>query len=214
MSYERSRLDDPGGEPDPVTRGLYCLDGLGTSGVRGRLEADDEVFLHYSGHFAHFPRSALALECLLADHLEMSVSVLQCQGQWLSLEPDDRAFMPSPSLPGGMNNQLGVNLVVGERVWDVQSKFRLRLGPLNWRQFRSLMPNGRALRPLVEMTRLYAGPTLDFDVQPLLRSEEVPACRLSHDLEEGPYLGWNAWMPPETMPSRPVDDAVFQIETI
>jgi type VI secretion system protein ImpH len=214
MSYERSRLDNPGGEPDPVTQSLYCLVGLGTSGVRCRLEVDDEAVLHYSGHFAHFPRSALALECMLADHLEMSVAVLQCQGQWLKLEPVDRAFMPSPMQPGGLNNQLGVNLVIGERVWDVQSKFRLRLGPLTWQQFRSLMPNGRALRPLVQMTRLYAGPTLDFDVQPVLRPEEVPACRLTRDVDEGPYLGWNTWMPRETISLHPIDDAIFQIETI
>ena len=77
--------------------------------------------------------------------------------------------------PNGRNNQLGVNLVVGERIWDVQSKFRLRIGPLTWQQFRSLMPNGPALRPLCQMTRLYVGPTLDFDVQPVLKPEEVPS---------------------------------------
>ena len=107
--------------------------GLGTAGLRGRLDVNDEVFLYYSGHYSHFPRSAMALECLLADHLEMPVEVLQCQGQWLNLEPDDQAFMPSLAQPNGRNNQLGVNLVVGERVWDVQSKFRLRLGPLTGR---------------------------------------------------------------------------------
>jgi len=214
ITYERSRLDNPGGEPDPVTRGLYCLEGLGTTGVRGRLEVDDEAFLHYSGHFAHFPRSALALECLLADHLDMSVAVLQCQGQWLNLEPDDQALMPSPAQPTGRNNRLGVNLVVGERVWDVQSKFRIRVGPLTWRQFRSLMPNGPALRPLCQMTRLYAGPTLDFDIQPRLEPEEVPACRLTADPDEGPYLGWNTWMPRQTTLSHPIDDAIFQIASI
>src|SRR5262249_24799324 len=118
FTHERSRLDNFGGEPDPVTQGLYCLVGLGTTGLRGRMEIDDEVFLHFSGHFAHFPRSALALECLLTDHLGMSVAVLQSQGQWLQLEPDDRAFMPSSAHPNGRNNQLGINLVVGERVWD------------------------------------------------------------------------------------------------
>jgi len=122
--------------------------------------------------------------------------------------------MPSPVQPTGRNNRLGVNLVIGERVWDVQSKFRVRIGPLTWRQFRSLMPNGPALRPLFQMTRLYAGPTLDFDVQPILRPEEVPVCRLTGELDEGPYLGWNTWMPRTTIPLTSVDDAVFQLETI
>lgn len=212
VSFERSRLDDATGEPDPITLALYCLDGLGTRGLRGRLDVADEVLLHYSGHLAHFPRSALALECLLSDHLDLPVSVLQCQGQWLILEPDDLAFMPSATLPSGTNNQLGVNLVIGERVWDIQSKFRIRVGPLTWREFQSLMPNGTALRPLCQVTRFYAGPTLDFDVQPLLRSDQVRPCRLASHVDEGPYLGWNTWLPRTMVPSHPVDDAVFQLD--
>ena len=215
VAYEHAQLDNPAGEPDPVTRSVYCLEGMGTTGLRGRLIVDDEVFLYYSGHYSHAPRSALALECLLAEHLEMKVAVLQCQGQWLSLEPDDQARMPSPTEPNGRNNQLGVSVVVGERIWDLQSKFRLRIGPLTWQQFRSLMPNGPALLPLCQMTRLYAGPTLDFDVQPILKPEEVPGCRLTPDPDQAPYLGWTTWIPVPASPSSPpIDDAVFQIPSI
>jgi type VI secretion system protein ImpH len=213
IGYERSQLDDPAREPDLVTRSLYCLVGFGTEGLRGRLEVDDEVFLHYSGHFAHFPRTALSLECLLEDYLEMPARVLQVQGQWLNLDSDDQSFMPSARYPKGRNNQLGVNLVVGEWIWDIQSKFRLRLGPLSWRQFQSLMPNGTALRPLCQITRTFVGPDLDFDVQPVLRAKEVPPCRLDPRSEEGPYLGWNTWM--LCQPFRhPVDDAVFEFKEI
>ena len=215
IAYERSLLDDPQKAPDLATHGLHCLVGFGTAGLRGRLDTDDEVFLYYSGHFAHFPRSALALESLLADHLEMPVEVLQCQGQWLHLDPGDQAVMPSAREPDGRNNQLGVNLLVGERIWDVQSRFRLRIGPLGWKHFQSLMPNGQSLRPLCQITRTYVGPGLDFDVQPVLRLEEAPPCRFTSDEEAGPYLGWNTWMPPPETPSSPfLHDAVFQIETI
>ena len=77
------------------------------------------------------------------------------------------------------------------------------------------MPNGSALRPLCQMTRLYVGPTLDLDVQPVLQAEEVPDCRLTTDPDAGPYLGWNTWMPRETISSvGSVEDAVFQIESL
>ena len=222
IGYERSQLDDPARQPDLVTRGLYCLVGMGTAGLRRRLDLDDEAFVFFSGHFAHYPRSSSALECALEDYLEMPVRVQQCQGQWLTLERDDQAVMPSPREPQGRNNQLGVNLVVGIRVWDVQSKFRLRIGPLTWRQFCSLMPNGDTLRPLCQFTRTYAGLALDFDVQPVLHPHEVwPArgpndpggVRLSAGLEDGPYLGWNTWMPSETR-DHPADDAVFLLENV
>jgi predicted component of type VI protein secretion system len=58
------------------------------------------------------------------------------------------------------------------------------------------------------------GPTFDFDVQPTLRPEEVPPCRLSPTLDEGPYLGWNTWIPRQEVGRGPVSDAVFQIETL
>ena len=38
VAYERSRLHDSEREPEPITGGLYCLVGHGTSGLRGRLE--------------------------------------------------------------------------------------------------------------------------------------------------------------------------------
>ncbi|MBV9123842.1 MAG: type VI secretion system baseplate subunit TssG [Planctomycetes bacterium] len=209
FAYERFQLDRKGQEEDLITRGLYCLVGLGTGGQRGRLEIHDEAFLFYSGHFAHFPRSAAGLESLLGDYFDVPIHVLQCQGQWLVLESPDQAMLPSPQERRGRNNELGVSLIVGERVWDVQSKFRLRVGPLNYRQFRGLMPNGDALKPLVQLTRSYVGTDLDFDVQPILKAAEVPWCRLVGNGDgDGYYLGWNTWVRCREFP-RDVDDTVF-----
>src|SRR5581483_8630178 len=63
FAYERSRADGPGAE-DLCTFVLYCLVGLGTGGLRGRLDVNDEAFLYYGGHFAHFPRCAVSLEAM------------------------------------------------------------------------------------------------------------------------------------------------------
>jgi type VI secretion system protein ImpH len=139
--------------------------------------------------------------------------VLQLQGQWLQLAPGDRAVMPSPAHPRGLNNQLGVNLVAGERVWDIQSKFRLRVGPLTYAQFQGFLPNGDALRPLCQLTRTYVGPEFDFDVQLMLRPEAVPWCRLDSEGGERTYLGWNTWVRAREF-TAPVDDAVFALDEI
>jgi type VI secretion system protein ImpH len=213
ISYERSQLDVSQGELEPITRGLYCLVGMGTPGLRGHLEVSDEAFLHYSGHFAHYPRSAIALECLLQDYLDMPVRVLQIQGQWLNLDCDDQSRMPSAREPKGRNNQLGVDLVVGARVWDIQSKFRLRLGPLDWRQFCSLMPNGANLRPVCQLARCYVGPELDFDVQPVLKPDEVRSCEMSGREGNRFYLGWNTWLQSQPL-NRQVEDALFALDDV
>jgi type VI secretion system protein ImpH len=121
--------------------------------------------------------------------------------------------VPGAGYPLGHNNRVGVDLVVGEHVWDVRSKFRLRLGPLGWDQFRSLMPDGPELRPLAELTRTFVGPELDFDVQLVLAAELVPAYRIDPAPESGFFLGWNTWI---DCPGRllPAEDAVFQVSEI
>jgi type VI secretion system protein ImpH len=210
FAYERCRLDTAGREEDLATRGLYSLVGLGTKGLRGRLEIDDEAVLFYGGHFAHQPRNALSLEGLLEDYLAMPVEVRQLHGQWLYLQAAEQALMPSRADPRGRHNHLGRGLTVGERIWDVQGKFRLRVGPLTYAQFRRLMPDGEGLRPLCQLARLYVGPELDFDVQTVLKRSEVPRCRLRTQGPDRPHLGWNTWM--RSRPAaRPADDAVFSL---
>ena len=113
------------------------------------------------------------------------------------------------------NNQLGFTAVIGERVWDIQSKFRLRLGPLDYHQFleflpdRSPVPDRKALFLLVHMVKLYVGIGLDFDVQLVLRSAEVPDCQLEEDSHFGARLGWNTWLRSQPLDRDP-DDTVFE----
>jgi type VI secretion system protein ImpH len=211
-SYERSRLSSPAGEPDPVTRCLHSLVGLGTAGLRGRLKVADEAVVFYAGHFAHYPRSACALEGLVEEHFGLPVGVLQAHGQWLTLEPGDHSLLPGPEHPLGRHNRLGEDLVVGERVWDVQGKFRLRVGPLTYGQFRELLPGSGRLGALCQMTRLYVGPELEFDVQLVLLRAQVPACRVGADGPNRPYLGWNTWVGSNGF-ARDADDAVFASQT-
>jgi type VI secretion system protein ImpH len=212
FAHERFRLVPRGRDADPTTGALYCLTGFGTAGLRGRLQVPDEAFLFYAGHFAHWPRSASALEGLLEDYFEVRVRVLSLQGQWLPLSEADRAVLPE-SGGLGRNNRLGVDLVIGDRVRDVQSKFRLRVGPLTFAQFRRLMPDGDGLRPLCQLTRTYVGAEFDFDVQAVLLPAEVPWCRLSADPEPGPRLGWNTWLRSREF-SHEVEDAVFALDAV
>jgi type VI secretion system protein ImpH len=212
VAYERARLD-PAGEEDLATWCLYCLAGLGTEGLRGRLVIDDEAFLYYAGHFAHFPRSAVALEGMLADYFDLPVRVEQAWGQWLILDDEDRSRLPGAAGAAGLHCELGVSLILGERVWDVQSNFRVRIGPLTCAQFRRFLPTGDGLKALCQMTRAYVGPDLDFDVQPILRAAEVPPCRLGGAEPTPLCLGWDAWLCKDTFESD-VADAVFALADV
>lgn len=224
VPYERgeSGLADP----DLFTRCLYSLVGFGTPSLRNRLRVsirqtvedrqrvlarvENLTLLRYSGLLANQVRSAAGLQAILQDYFQFPALVCQYQGQWLQIEPRNRTRLEENG-----NNQLGVTAVAGERVWDIQSKFRLRLGPLHYDQFLEFLPDlcplpqRKAFYLLIHMVRLYAGIALDFDVQLVLKKAEVPNCHLEGDPDFGARLGWNTWLSSEPHDSDP-DDAVFE----
>ncbi len=233
VPFERGEYDGP--EPDPFTNCLYSLIGLGAPPLRGRLRViardrvdeygetqdrvlariEDLVLLHFSGTLGHRPRCAVALETMLQDYFQVPARIDPFQGQWLQLEPSSRT-----SLDGDRgNNQLGISAVAGDRVWDRQSKFRVRLGPMTYAQFseflpdRDLVPERKTFFLLVHLTRLYAEPTLDFDVQLVLKAEEVPDCHLTGDGTFGARLGWNTWLLTRS-PTVDAEDVVLEGEEV
>ncbi len=193
---------------DRFTTGVLSLVGLGFPELLDRLDLHDETFLYYSGLFAHFPRNAVSLERMIADVFRVPVSLVQFQGQWLRLEESDQTRLTTPRHGTGWNNTLGQTAVAGERIWGIESKFRIRLGPLSWEQFLRFSPLGRDLARLAQLVRAYVGPDMDFEVQAVLRRKEVRQCQLGHELTA--HLGWTTWAQSQT-PSSDVEDAVFTI---
>ena len=98
--------------------------------------------------------------------------------------------------------------MVGDRVWSVENKFRVRLGPLDYERFCRFTHMGEYLLPLCQLVRSYVGPEFDSDVQPVLRAEEAPECRLGGDILDGSRLGWNTWLRSKPLP-KDADEAVF-----
>lgn len=228
LSFERGEasLTEPE-EPDVFTASLFSLVGLGTRGLRNRIrldapegdleprtlaKLDDHGLLRYVGLLSQRHRSAWGLGVLLAGYFQLPIVVQEFQGQWLNLD------LPSQSRLGedDGNCDLGVNAVAGDRVWDIQGKFRVRLGPLRYTQFMEFLPDPsptperKAFFLMTQLIRLYAGPEFDFDIQLVLEAEHVPPCVLD-DHDGGPRLEWNCWMLSEPAP-KPADDAVFHGE--
>lgn len=201
ISYERAVAK--GADYDEFSLNLFDLMSMGTQGLRGRLEVGDEALLFYAGLLAQHPHSASALTGILRDYFEIPVEVVQFVGQWLLLSKENRT-----RLGGEANNTLGVNAIAGNRIWDQQARFRLRLGPLTFAEFHRFLPAGKAFRPLVQFTRFIAGQECDFDVQLILKAEEVPACRLGEQGARAPRLGWTTWLKTKEF-TKNAEDAVF-----
>jgi type VI secretion system protein ImpH len=231
MAYERG--DPLRDEPDTFTTALLSLVGMGTPALRNRLQiawrptdevrpaprvlaqANDLVLIYFSGLLAHRPRCAVGLKQLVAEYTGLPTEVRQFQGQWLLIEPDKQSRL---GMRDG-NAELGTNFVVGERVFDAQSKIRIRLGPLPFERFQEYLPDRtpfpecKAIFELIHMVRLYIGPEFDFDIQLVLAAETVPETQLPEGTADGPQLGWNSWLRTMTF-AVDATDAVFPGEEV
>jgi type VI secretion system protein ImpH len=193
-----------GPQPDRFTQNLFDLIGMGTHGLRGRMDLNDESLLRYAGLIAQRPDSASALRGILRDYFSVPVEIDQCLGSWYDLEDSDRCYL-SAELE---RNQLGVGAFIGDQVWDQQARFRVRVGPIGLERFIDLLPGGRTMVRFVEITRYLVGQALAFDAQIFLRAAEVPYCRLSDEGFDAPRLGWMAWLKTEDFQAD-AGDAVF-----
>jgi type VI secretion system protein ImpH len=183
VAYERGR-------GDPLSECLFALIGFGTKGIRGRQPVEDEAFIYYSGLFALMPKSALALESVVGDYFDIPVELEPFVGVWRRLAPPDFCEFGGPVAE---STQLGFGAVVGEEVWDQGSRLRLKLGPLTFARYRDFLPDGREWPVLKALVRSFCGYDLEFEVQLILRREDVPSFELRSP-EEGPLcLGWHTW---------------------
>jgi type VI secretion system protein ImpH len=198
IAYERR------GE-DSFTEYLFDLVGMGTPGLRGRMSVQDQALLLYSGLVAQKPHSAGAIASILRDYFRAPAEVVQFQGQWFPLEAENVTRI------GQANSQLGRTVVAGSSVFVSQSKFRVRMGPLTLTQFVSFLPVGPSFRPLTELVRYLAGLEFDYDVQLVLRKEDVPPCSLDTKSPLPPMLGWTTWVTSET-PRKDADEVVLPVD--
>jgi type VI secretion system protein ImpH len=200
IAYERDRQDR-------LTAHLLDLVGLGGPALRDRLPLPDEALVFYAGLLALRSRPAAALRQLLEDYFDVPVEVEQFVGGWYSLAEETQCHLDEDGMdPSG---QLGLGAVVGDALWDQQSKVRLRLGPLTRQQYDSFLPTGGAYRPLRAITRFYAGEQFEFEIQLVLAREDVPWCTLAVD-ESAPPLGWSTWLG-ASRPGRDPDDTVLAL---
>jgi len=182
-------------EEDRFALYLGALIGLGMDSLRDRDAMPDLTKLHFAGHLACQTRHAEGLASILSAFFRMPVRIESFIGAWLSLQPGDLtrlADRPETAILGGTT-------LLGARVWSRQHKFRVVFGPLSLTEYLRLLPGGTSFHRLIPIVRNYAGDTLVWDVNLILKRDEVPPTLLG---QQG-RLGWTTWL----MPRRKPDDA-------
>lgn len=205
IAYETSRAT---GREDAVTGALRALIGLRTEGLWDRLSLPSSDFLFFSGHLSNRRPTASAVQAMIQSAFNVQAQVVQFVGQLMLIPLSEQTRMGTQPFGFSIGNHLGVEAIAGQRVWDFQNKFRIRIGPLTLKGFLEFNPGSQKLRQLFDLVRSYVGPQYDVDVQVVLKRNEVVTAQLDSPLSGN--LGWNTWLGNRTRPDD-ADDAVFQL---
>jgi type VI secretion system protein ImpH len=191
------QMDRP--EEDAFAHFLDALVGIDSPSLGGRDALPDRFRRYMAGRIVAQARNAEGLVALLAAFFAVPVHLDEFAVAWLPL-PDEGRLRVGMSMAG-----LGTTAVLGAVVRSAQHRFRIRLGPMPFADYRRFLPGGDALGELLAAVRFYVGDGLDWDVQLVLRRDEVP---LTH-LGRGARMGLSAWMGRFAGPGD-ADDLVLQ----
>jgi type VI secretion system protein ImpH len=184
VPYER-------GEKDRFSHYILALLGLDTPGLQHRQDVADDSLIFYGGLLSMRAGSATGLRQVLWDYFDVPVEIEQFVGAWYPVEIESQCSLGES---GGYSEQVGVGAVVGNEIWDQQSRARIQLGPLTLEQYLDFLPGHEGNRQLRSLTRFYTGGEYDMEVQLILRKDEVPACELKSRDDDGWQLGWTSWI--------------------
>jgi len=195
------------GHEDLFEHHLRDIIGLGTSGLDGRQALADDGLLHFAGLIGRQARSAQALEQILTAYFDVPVEVEEFVGGWYSI---DSATQCELGEEDSDSQKLGMGAVVGDEIWDQQSRVRVKLGPMPLAKYRQFLPDGDAYESLKAVTRFFSNDEFDFEIQLILQREEVPRVEIGLGEAGAPRLGWITWL--KSVPlSRDPDEAVLNL---
>jgi type VI secretion system protein ImpH len=190
------------GERNRFALQLLSLVGMGTDGLQNRQAIPDDALVYYAGLLSQQPRSAANLRQILMDYFGVRVEIEQLSGGWYPLDPDTQCSLSEEATD---SERLGSGAVVGDAVWNQQSRVRIVLGPLSLEEYRSFLPDGPHWEPLRAWVRFFSNEEFDFEVKLILRREEVPVCELGMEGGSGPRLGWVSWVKSAPLARDPGD---------
>ena len=184
LKYRHPYRWEVGGE-DEVSGQLLSYIGLGDPEARRRTGLPTGTLLRYLGLLALRTRPPVGLRLMVADCFGIETRIEERIFRWVPVPPDGRNRI------GQANATLGFDLTVGERVPDRSGKLRVSLGPLHFEEYLGFLPGTRNFRDLCALTRLWVGDRFDFDIELVVRREEIPELQMA----EGSVgrLGWTSW---------------------
>jgi type VI secretion system protein ImpH len=176
------------------------LFGIGIPSYRDRDSVSDWAKIHFAGRLSAQTRNAEGLEAILADYFGLPTEVREFAGYWMKIPAENQCRLGESSETGS----LGINAIAGERKYEVQLKFRIRMGPMELADLQRLVPLGDSFKRLQDWVLNYTNQEFYWDLQCVLKAAAVPPISLG----QGAMLGWTTWLKSKPF-TRDPDDPIF-----
>jgi type VI secretion system protein ImpH len=176
------------------------LFGIGTASVQNRDSVLDWTKIHFSGRMSAQTRNAEGLEAILGNYFGIPTRIQEFEGYWMKIPKENRCRLGETPETGS----LGINAIAGERKYEVQLKFRILMGPMDFADLQRLVPIGPSFRRLKDWVLNYVNQEFYWDLQCIVKAAEVSGIALG----QGAMLGWTTWLKSKEF-TRDPDDPVF-----
>ncbi len=197
VSYDRP-------QEDRFANYVASLMGLGFRSLRNRDGMQDNAKLHFAGLMLDGCKHPEGLVSILQGYLDVTARVIELVGEWLQIAVDEQCQLGT-SVTTGL---VGENAIIGSSVFECQHKFRIQLGPLTIDQFEAFLPGQPSMTALRAAVRNYVGDQYRWDVQLLLKKEDIPPIVLGRTQAR---LGWTSWLGHWTR-QQDADDVILDPE--
>lgn len=170
-------------DSDPFEGKVAAISGYKGATLDDRDAMPDLAKRYFAGHLSSGVTHPEGLMAIIRAFFTAPVELQNFVGTWLYLDPGDRWSL-------GANMGLGQATSIGDKVWSRSSKFRLRIGPLSLADYERLLPGGGSLKRLESIVRNYMGDVFEWDVNLVLKAEDVPQAVLGQTTR----LGHTSWI--------------------
>lgn len=204
-SMALARLFRPALEPGlPQQSGFaahhYALLGLATPNARDAIPALAPALLPLAPLIHQRPLSAHAIERALSAHLGARTRVRQFRGDWIAVPAAQRTRIGRR----GCNRRLGVDSMVGGRVWDAAAGIAIDIGPMPRDAAERYLPGDGAAGPERQLRALLGFLTEGmFEIELRLRVEGATLGPGRLGRGSPMRLGWTSWLRGTAAPRGP-----------
>lgn len=172
---------------DGFSQNMFCVFGLADQEARDSSKINWARLLTFTGILASRNRSPQVVASVVAHaffHEDVEVE------EWIQRKVDIPANQLSAL--GKQNFQLGQDVVLGDRVPDLASKFNIYLKNLSFERFQDFLPSGKDHEPLKQLVEFMLRDQHAYDIKLGLAPRQARPLDLS-DSDEG-HLGWSSFL--------------------